>query len=84
MFALLAAWPRAAEACSVCFSTTDENRVAFIVTTIFLSAAPLAILFGIGSWLRRRILASEQAHDAARQAGASSAAEPTAPVARRA
>ena len=58
--------PGAAEACSVCFSTTEENRWAFITTTVFLSILPLGILFGIGTWLRRQILEMERQHEKAR------------------
>jgi len=32
------------EACSVCFSATDENRMAFLYTTAFLSLSPLILL----------------------------------------
>ncbi|NNL65229.1 MAG: hypothetical protein HKP30_03200 [Myxococcales bacterium] len=66
----LVAWlvvPGVAEACSVCFSTTEENQWAFIATTVFLSVAPLALLFAVGSWLRRKVLESEQRHDGARR-----------------
>jgi hypothetical protein len=59
--------PGAAEACSVCFSTTEENRFAFLATTIFLSVLPLGILFAVGTWLRRQVLESERRHDAARR-----------------
>jgi hypothetical protein len=58
--------PGAADACSVCFSTTEENRWAFIGTTVFLSVLPLGILLGIGVWLRRTVLAMERHHDTAR------------------
>jgi hypothetical protein len=59
--------PEVAEACSVCFSTTEENRWAFLATTVFMSVAPLAILLGIGSWLRHKVLESERRHEDARQ-----------------
>lgn len=64
---LTCAAPGTAAACSVCFSTTEENRFAFIATTLFLSAAPLALLFGIASWLKRRVIESERQHEAARK-----------------
>lgn len=47
--------PGLAEACSVCMSgREDENRLAFIVTTIFMSVLPLAMIGGLGWYLRRR------------------------------
>jgi hypothetical protein len=58
--------PGAAEACSVCFSTTEENRFAFLATTIFLSVLPLGILLAIGTWLRRQVLEAERRHEQAR------------------
>jgi len=64
----LLALPGAAEACSVCFSATEENRMAFLVTTGLLTALPLAILGGIGLWLRRRLREMEHDHEAARHA----------------
>jgi len=65
-FALALLVPGAAEACSVCFSTTEENRWAFIGTTVFMSVLPLGILFGIGTWLRSKVLEMERHHEAAR------------------
>lgn len=66
--AALLALPGAAEACSVCFSTTEENRMAFLVTTGLLSVLPLSILGGVGFWLRRHLRELERHHDAARRA----------------
>ncbi len=63
--------PGAAGACSVCFSATEENRIAFIATTVFLSVLPLSLLGGIGWWLRRRVLEMEREHDTARERQAS-------------
>jgi high-affinity Fe2+/Pb2+ permease len=41
--------------CPVCFSAkNDENRVAFIVTTAFLTFLPLGLIGGGVWWLRRR------------------------------
>lgn len=67
LLAALLLLPGVAEACSVCFSTTEENQWAFIATTVFLSAAPLAMLFAVGSWLRRKVLESEQRQESARR-----------------
>lgn len=51
---LLAALPDAAQACPVCFDATDENRQAFLGTTIFLSLFPLGMVAGVGLWIRKR------------------------------
>ncbi len=57
--------PQAARACAVCTSgTEDENRLAFILTTVFLSALPLLMVGGLAWWLRRR--ARELERDPAR------------------
>lgn len=48
--ALLAS-PTSAWACSVCFSATDENRAAYLNTTIFLSLFPLALIGGMGLFI---------------------------------
>lgn len=50
---LLAAQP--ALACAVCSAREDAQRVAFIATTVFLSALPLAMVFGVAWWLRKRV-----------------------------
>lgn len=71
LLALIVVLPEAASACAVCFSTTEENRWAFIATTLFLSVAPLAILFAVGSWLRGKVMAEEARHEAVRQAARS-------------
>ena len=36
--------PTLAHACAVCFDSEDDNRQAFIDTTIFLTVLPLALL----------------------------------------
>lgn len=51
---LLALFPDAAHACPVCFSATDENREAFLATTVFLSVFPLGMVAGVGLWVRKR------------------------------
>jgi len=53
--------PRVAHACPVCFDPRDENRVAFLTTTVFLSLLPLALVAGVGLWLHRRARAAEAA-----------------------
>jgi len=47
-------WPTTARACAVCFSANDANRTAFLLTTLFLSTLPLALIGGFLLWLRRR------------------------------
>jgi hypothetical protein len=47
-------WPSIAHACAVCFSGTDENRQAFVTTTVVLSFLPLSMIAGGLLWLRRR------------------------------
>jgi hypothetical protein len=48
--------PEAARACSVCGAgREDETRVAFLVTTLFLSVLPLAMLGGLLLWVRHRL-----------------------------
>lgn len=51
---LLVVFPDVAHACPVCFDPRDENRVAFLATTIFLSLFPLSMVGGVGLWLRKR------------------------------
>ncbi len=47
--------PRAAAACAVCTSgREDETQLAFLLTTIFMSILPLAIVGGGVWWLVRR------------------------------
>lgn len=55
--------PKIVEACSVCsVGREDENRVAFLITTVFLSLLPLAMIGGTVWWFwrRSRQLAREQ------------------------
>ncbi len=46
--------PQAADACSVCFGGRDQARVAFIVTTGFMTALPLLLVGSFVFWLRSR------------------------------
>lgn len=66
-FALALVAPGAAEACSVCFSTTEQNQWAFIGTTVFLSALPVGILLALGLWLRRRVLEMDARRESQRR-----------------
>ena len=43
-----------AHACPSCASPLEENRQAFVDTTIFLSLAPLAMIGGLVWWIRRK------------------------------
>ncbi len=52
---LLAGLPDVVAACPVCFDPREENRLAFIATTAFLSLLPLGMVAGAGLWLRRRV-----------------------------
>jgi hypothetical protein len=56
--------PRLALACPTCFNATADNRLAFIVTTIFLSLMPLAFIGG-GVYTLRRLTREAAARDAA-------------------
>ena len=47
--------PEAAHACPVCFDSRDENRQAFLATTVLLSLLPLGMVGGVGFWMRRRV-----------------------------
>lgn len=51
---LLATLPDVAHACPVCFDPREENRLAFLATTVFLSLFPLGMVGGLGMWLRKR------------------------------
>ena len=47
--------PRVASACAVCSAgRDDETRLAFLLTTLFLSVLPLGIVGGAVWWLVRR------------------------------
>ena len=52
--ALVAVLPDVAHACPVCFDPNDENRFAFLATTIFLSLFPLSLVGATTVWLRKR------------------------------
>ena len=52
---LLLALPDAGHACAVCFDSSDENRLAFMATTAFLTLLPLGMVTGAGLLLRKRV-----------------------------
>jgi hypothetical protein len=52
---LLGSLPGVALACPVCFAAKDEaNRVAFLITTVLLTALPVIMIGGVIVWLARR------------------------------
>lgn len=61
--ALLVVLPEAVAACPVCFSATEENRLAFLGTTVFLSLLPLGMVAGAGLWIRRRSKERDERED---------------------
>jgi hypothetical protein len=52
--------PAAARACPVCFDPNEENRWAFIVTTVLLSTLPLVMVGGIALWIRETLRGSDR------------------------
>ena len=56
---------RATLACAVCFTATEENRIAFIATTVFLTFLPLLIIGGVIWWLREKVRAHNALNDEA-------------------
>jgi hypothetical protein len=55
--------PALAWACPVCFSVKNEaTRIAFLGTTVFLTALPLFLMGGVGVWLAKRVEAAERDH----------------------
>ncbi|NNL86289.1 MAG: hypothetical protein HKP27_11580 [Myxococcales bacterium] len=58
--------PVVASACAVCSAREDAARVAFIATTVFLSALPVALIFGVAWWLRKESRAKSEALRTAR------------------
>ncbi len=57
-----AAWlADSASACPSCASPLEENRQAFVDTTIFLTVVPLTLIGGLIWWIRRRVRAMDDA-----------------------
>lgn len=56
---VVALTPAVARACPVCFDPNEENRWAFIVTTVLLSTLPLLMVGGIALWIRDTSRASD-------------------------
>ena len=58
--------PQLATACAVCFTgRADETRVAFIVTTGFLTALPILLVGTLVWWLCRRARQIRVEHESA-------------------
>ncbi len=53
LLAVLLLGPGLAEACPVCFSGQDANRLAFTTTAVFLTFLPLGMIGGTVYWLWR-------------------------------
>ncbi len=49
-----------AYACPSCASPLEENRQAFVDTTIFLTLVPLMMMGGFVWWLRRKLRARDE------------------------
>ncbi len=59
--ALVVLAPRVVHACAVCFGGQEgDTRLAFILTTAFLTFLPLLIIGGAVWWLRRRFRQLEE------------------------
>lgn len=52
---LLLALPSAAHACAVCFDANGEVRMAFVVTTGFLTLLPLGMVASVALWIRKKL-----------------------------
>ena len=60
---LLVRVPRLATACAVCSAGRDEeNRIAFIITTAFMTLLPLLLIGGLAFWLWGRFRALDEQH----------------------
>jgi len=58
--AVATAWlADSAAACPSCASPLEENRQAFVDTTIFLTVVPLMLIGGLIWWIRRRVRAMD-------------------------
>jgi hypothetical protein len=56
--------PQLAAACAVCFTgRADETRVAFLVTTGFLTALPILLVGTLVWWLCRRARQIRDEHE---------------------
>ena len=60
-FALAALPAQEALACAVCFSGRDESRVAYLLTTLFMTALPILALAAGIVWVVRKANAADGA-----------------------
>jgi hypothetical protein len=61
---LILATPALALACPVCFNAKNEAaRIAFLATTVFLTALPLFLIGGTITWLAHRAAQVDQPVD---------------------
>jgi hypothetical protein len=52
---VMALCPDVAFACPVCFQAkNDASRLAFLVTTLFMTVLPLGLFGGLAYWVKRR------------------------------
>jgi cbb3-type cytochrome oxidase subunit 3 len=63
----MVAWAPGALACAVCFDSGEENRLAFTITTWFLTFLPLFFIGGVIYWLVKRVKSAESELDDAAQ-----------------
>ena len=62
--AAIATWTHSAEACSVCFSATEETREAYYLTTVLLMLLPFVFLGALLYWLRKAAGRKDEAREA--------------------
>ncbi len=60
-FALATLPAQQAVACAVCFSGRDESRVMYLLTTIFMTLIPIAVLGGGIYWVVKKATATDSA-----------------------
>ena len=60
-FALSALPAQQALACAVCFSGRDESRVAYLLTTIFMTSIPMFVLAAGIYWVVKKANAADSA-----------------------
>jgi hypothetical protein len=58
-FALASLPAQRALACAVCFSGRDESRVAYLLTTIFMTSIPIFALAAGIYWVVKRATAAD-------------------------